>query len=42
MKKFSFILVVVFALGLLVTSCSHKACPAYSQDTQEQPENYEG
>lgn len=42
MKKFSFILVIVFALGLLFTSCNKKACPAYSQDDQEQPENYEG
>jgi len=42
MKKFSFILVVVFALGILSTSCNKKACPAYSQEDQEQSENYEG
>lgn len=42
MKKISFILVVVFALGLLFTSCNKKTCPAYSQQDQEQTDNYEG
>ncbi len=39
MKKLAFILVVVFFLGVLLTSCNKKACPAYSQNNQEQTEN---
>ncbi len=42
MKKFSFILAIVFALGMLLASCNNKACPAYSQNDQEQSENFEG
>lgn len=42
MKKFSFILVVAFTLGMLLSSCNKKACPAYSQNDQEQSDNYEG
>ena len=41
MKKFAYILVLVFALGILLTSCNKKAnCPAYrGQVDQEQVEN---
>lgn len=42
MKKFSYILLIIFTLGVLFTSCNRKTCPAYSQNDQEQSENYEG
>ena len=40
MKKLAYILVLVFALGILLPSCNKKAsCPAYrSQVSQEQVE----
>ncbi len=40
MRKFAYILVLVFALGILMTSCNKKAnCPAYrGQIDQEQVE----
>jgi len=38
MKKLAYVLVLVFALGILLTSCNKKAnCPAYrGQIDQEQ------
>ena len=41
MKKFAYILVLIFALGILLSSCNKKAnCPAYkSQTDQEQVVN---
>jgi hypothetical protein len=41
MKRFAYILVLVFALGILFSSCNKKAnCPAYrSQAEQEQVAN---
>jgi hypothetical protein len=42
MKKTSLILVIAFALGMMLTSCNKKTCPAYSHNDQEQSENYDG
>jgi hypothetical protein len=42
MKKFSLVLAIIFALGVLFSSCNRKSCPAYSHNDQEQPENYDG
>lgn len=42
MKKVSLLVVLVFALGIVLSSCSRKTCPAYSQTDQEQSENYDG
>ncbi len=40
MKKATFLLAVIFALGVLLSSCNRKVCPAYSQNHNiEQPEN---
>lgn len=42
MKKFSLILVLAFVLGMTLSSCNKKTCPAYSHHDQEQNDNYEG
>jgi hypothetical protein len=39
MKKAAIILALVFAAGILMTSCNKQACPAYSQVDTEQTEN---
>jgi len=39
MKKAAVIIVVVFAIGLIMSSCSKEACPAYSSQTDIQYEN---
>ncbi len=41
MKKFSLILVLAFAMGMMLSSCNKKTCPAYSQHDQEQNDNPE-
>jgi hypothetical protein len=38
MKKAVIILAVVFAAGILLSSCNKHACPAYSQVDTEQSE----
>jgi hypothetical protein len=38
MKKAVIILAVVFAAGILLSSCNKHACPAYSQVDTEQTE----
>jgi len=36
MKKAVIIIAVVFAMGIVLSSCNKQACPAYSQaDTEE-------
>ena len=39
MKKAALLIVIVFALGLVMSSCSKEACPAYSQQDTDQFEN---
>ncbi|HYW97243.1 MAG TPA: hypothetical protein VE870_16745 [Bacteroidales bacterium] len=40
MKKLTYLLAVVFAFGILLSSCNRKVCPAYSQNNNtEQAEN---
>jgi PBP1b-binding outer membrane lipoprotein LpoB len=40
MKKLSYLLAVIFVLGMLLASCNRKVCPAYSHnDNTEQSEN---
>jgi hypothetical protein len=40
MKKAVIILAVVFAAGIILSSCNKQACPAYSQvDTEQTEEN---
>jgi hypothetical protein len=39
MKKVAIIIVLVFAVGLLMSACTNKACPAYGQLDTEQIEN---
>jgi hypothetical protein len=36
MKKVAFVLIVVFVMALVVSSCNKKECPAYSKATTEQ------
>lgn len=31
MKKAAIIVVLIFALGIIMSSCNKEACPAYSQ-----------
>ncbi len=38
MKREVIILAVVFAVGILVSSCNKQICPAYSQVDTEQTE----
>jgi hypothetical protein len=38
MKKAVIILAVVFAVGIIMSSCNKQACPAYSQADTEQTE----
>jgi len=38
MKKAAIIIVVVFAAGLIMSSCNREVCPAYSQADTEQIE----
>ncbi len=38
MRKAVIILAVVFAAGILLSSCNKQACPAYSQVDTEQAE----
>ncbi|MEN8155633.1 MAG: hypothetical protein ABFS10_01665 [Bacteroidota bacterium] len=38
MKRAAIILAVVFAAGILMTSCNKHACPAYTQVDTEQTE----
>jgi len=38
MKRAVIIIAVVFAVGILVSSCNKQACPAYSQIDTEQTE----
>lgn len=38
MKRAVIILAVVFAVGILISSCNKQACPAYSQVDTEQTE----
>ena len=39
MKKAALLIVIVFAIGLVMSSCSKEACPAYSQQDTDQFEN---
>ncbi len=40
MKKVTYLLAVIFVLGVLLSSCNRKVCPAYSQNQNtEQAEN---
>jgi hypothetical protein len=39
MKKVAVIIVLIFAVGLLMSACTNKACPAYGQVETEQLEN---
>jgi hypothetical protein len=38
MKKAAIILAVVFAVGIIMSSCNKQACPAYSHTDEEQTE----
>ena len=38
MKKAVIIIAVVFAVGIVMSSCNKQACPAYSQVDAEQTE----
>ena len=38
MKRAAIIIVVVFALGLVLSSCNKEVCPAYSKADTEQAE----
>jgi hypothetical protein len=38
MKRAVIILVVVFATGIIMSSCNKQACPAYTQADTEQTE----
>lgn len=38
MKRAVIILMVVFAVGILISSCNKQACPAYSHVDTEQTE----
>lgn len=38
MKRAAIILIIVFAAGIIFSSCSKHACPAYSQVDTEQTE----
>lgn len=38
MKRAAIIIAVVFAVGILMSSCNKQACPAYSQVDTEQTE----
>jgi hypothetical protein len=38
MKRAIIIFVVVFAAGIIMSSCNKQACPAYSQADTEQTE----
>ncbi len=38
MRRAAIILAVVFAAGILLSSCNQHACPAYSQNDTEQSE----
>lgn len=40
MKRAVIILAVVFAAGILLSSCNKHACPAYSQVDTEQSEQH--
>ena len=37
--KITVIAVIIFALGIMMSSCNKKSCPAYSQQDTEQTEN---
>lgn len=39
MKRAAIIITLVFAIGLIMSSCSKEACPAYSQADVDQLEN---
>lgn len=39
MKRAAIIIVVVFAIGLVMSSCNKEVCPAYSQQDTDQFEN---
>jgi hypothetical protein len=39
MKRAAIIFVVVFAMGIVLSSCNKEACPAYSQQDTENFEN---
>ncbi len=40
MKKITYLFALIFALGVLLSSCNRKVCPAYSQNhNTEQTEN---
>lgn len=38
MKRAAIILAIVFAVGILMSSCNKQVCPAYSQADTEQTE----
>jgi len=38
MKKAAIIVIFVFAVGLIMSSCNREICPAYSQADTEQTE----
>ena len=37
--KIAVLAVIIFALGIMMSSCNNKSCPAYSQQDTEQTEN---
>ncbi len=39
MKKLTYVIAIVFVLGVLLSSCNRKVCPAYSQHETAQTEN---
>lgn len=38
MKRRTVLFAVIFALGILSTACSQKACPAYTQENTDKSE----
>jgi len=39
MKRAAIVAVMVFILGIVISSCNRDVCPAYSQNDAEQAEN---
>ena len=39
MKRAAVIAVLVFTMGIILSSCNKQACPAYSQNDTEQTES---
>ncbi len=39
MKKAVLVTVIIFAIGIMMSSCNKHTCPAYSQNDTEQTED---